>query len=321
MDTISLGVVGTARIALETVIPAMQKCRHLKVSAIASRDAEKASAAAGRLGIPRSYGSYSRLLEDPAIDAVYIPLPNHLHVPWAIRALQAGKHVLCEKPLGLSASEVDQLLEVSRDFPELKVTEAFMYRHHPRWRSTLELIRDDAIGHVHSIVTTFSYHNDDPSNIRNHARMGGGALMDIGCYPVSLSRFLFGREPDRTVGVVQIDPVFKVDRLASGILDFTTGTSLFTCSGRSCRDQHVKIVGERGMIEMDQPFRPSVTEPTRLLVTREDKLQVLDFDPCDQFTIQGDRFALAILEDRPVEVPLEDSLKNMKILDALKKGS
>jgi predicted dehydrogenase len=235
------GVLGVAKIATEKVIPAMQKCQDAEVAAIASRTLEKAQAAARRLGLGKVYGSYEELLADPDIDAIYNPLPNHLHVPWSIKALEAGKHVLCEKPIGLSAADGQTLVEAGRRHPRLKLMEAFMYRHHPQWITARRLVAEGRIGPLCTVQTLFSYFNDNPRDVRNQAAIGGGGLLDIGCYAVSLSRFLFDREPQRVLGIVEFDPQFGTDRLASGMLDFGSGTGTFTCgtpislAGSGCR--------------------------------------------------------------------------------------
>src|SRR5690348_12343890 len=229
MNRVRWGALSTANIGTGKVIPAMQKGKYIEFNAIASRNLEKGKAAAAQLGIPHVYGSYEELLADPNIDAIYNPLPNHLHVPWSIRALEAGKHVLCEKPIALTTAEAQSLADVAARHPKLKVMEAFMYRHHPQWIAARQLIADGGIGSLRVVHSHFSYWNVDPLNIRNMAAIGGGALMDIGCYCVSLSRFLFGSEPQRVLGVVERDPKFETDRITSGTLAFGEGTATFTC--------------------------------------------------------------------------------------------
>ena len=269
MKKIRWGILSTAKIGVTKVIPAMQRGQHTEVVAIASRSADKARDTARRLGIPRFYGSYEALLLDPAIDAVYIPLPNDQHVPWSIRALDAGKHVLCEKPIGLTADEARQLREASRRHPRLKVMEAFMYRHHPQWRKTKELVAGGRIGRLRTINTLFSFYNDDPNNIRHNPAMGGGGLMDLGCYAISLSRWLFDAEPRRVMGWVQYDPQFEVDRLASAILEFgdgpeTCGTATFTCSMQMAPFQQVEILGTEGRIGLARnPVQRAERSPMR----------------------------------------------------------
>ncbi|MCH7751792.1 MAG: Gfo/Idh/MocA family oxidoreductase, partial [Planctomycetes bacterium] len=230
MSKLRFGILSTAKIGTQQVIPAMQAGQFTEVTAIASRDLQRAQAAASELDIPRAYGSYEALLADAEVDAIYNPLPNHLHVPWSIKALQAGKHVLCEKPIGLSADEGQQLVDAGGRHPQLKLMEAFMFRHHPQWKLAQRLVGEGKIGPLRTIQSFFSYFNTDPDDIRNQADIGGGGLMDIGCYNISLSRLIFAAEPKRVLGVVDRDPEMKIDRLTSGILDFGSGKSTFTCS-------------------------------------------------------------------------------------------
>jgi predicted dehydrogenase len=311
------GVLSTAKIGVEKVIPAMQGGRYSRVEAIASRNLSHARKAAAGLGIPRAYGSYEELLADPELDAVYIPLPNHLHLPWALRALQAGKHVLCEKPIGLSAAEAEAMLQASKQAPGLKVMEAFMYRHHPQWQRTRELVREGQIGELRAAGSTFAYYNVDPSNIRNRADVGGGALMDIGCYCISLARWLFDAEPERVVGVMELDPQFQVDRLTTGILEFEGGVSSFTCATQLAYYQRVQIMGTEGRIEIEIPFNPSPDLPTRIWHQRDSGVEEILFEPVNHYTLQGDAFSLAVLEDRPVPTPLSDAVANMKVIEAV----
>jgi predicted dehydrogenase len=239
-------VLSTAKIGIEKVIPAMQQCVLCDIVAIASRKIEKVRAAAIKLGIQNVYGSYQELLNAPEIDAVYIPLPNHLHVSWSIKTLEAGKHVLCEKPLALTSAGARKLLDTAEKYPNQKIMEAFMYRHHPQWQRARQMIDEGKIGELRTIQSFFSYYNADPANIRNIAEVGGGALMDIDCYCVSLSRLIFGAEPRRICGIMEFDPQFKTDRLTSGILDFGRGTSTFTCATQLTPFQCVNIFGTDG---------------------------------------------------------------------------
>src|SRR5690242_4387989 len=220
MQKVRWGILSTANIGTGKVIPAMQQGTYCEVAAIASRNQTHAQATAARLGIPKAYGSYEDLLADPEIDAIYNPLPNHLHVPWSIKVLQAGKHVLCEKPIALTAAEAETLADVARQYPHLKVMEAFMYRFHPQWQRARQLVLEGGIGELRTIQSFFSYYQTDPNNIRNRDDVGGGGMLDIGCYTVSLARFIFGAEPNRVFGAVEYDPELKIDRLASAILDF-----------------------------------------------------------------------------------------------------
>src|SRR5262245_28518410 len=286
MARIRWGGLRTANIGLAKVLPAMQRGALCEVTAIASRDLAAAQAAAARLGIPKAYGSYEALLADPDIDAIYNPLPNHLHVPWSIKALQAGKHVLCEKPIGLSSAQAQQLLDVATEHPALKVMEAFMYRHHPQWRRAKEIVSEGGIGELRTIHSFFSYYNDDPANIRNQADIGGGGLMDIGCYNISLSRFIFGAEPQRILGIVEFDPQLKTDRLASGILDFGRGTATFTCSTQLTPYQRVNIYGTTGRVEIEIPFNAPPDRPTKMWHQHNGNINEIMFDICDQYTLQ-----------------------------------
>jgi predicted dehydrogenase len=321
MDKVRWGVLSTAKIGLVNVIPAMQQGEHCEVVAIASSRIEKAQAAAKKLGLQEAYGSYEELLSAPHIEAVYIPLPNHLHVPWSIKALEAGKHVLCEKPLGLSATETEQLLGAAEKYPKLKIMEAFMYRHHPQWQRARQMVAEGKIGDLRTIQTFFSYHNADPANIRNIAEFGGGGLMDIGCYCISLSRFIFDAEPSRVCGIVEHDPKFKTDRLTSGILDFGRGTSTFTCSTQLAPFQRVNIFGTQGRIDIEIPFNTPPDRPSRIRYQHGNESGEICFDICDQYTIQGDLFSKAIRHDGQVPTPLDDAVANMNVLEALIKSA
>ena len=315
------GVLGVAHIATAKVIPAMQKGRFCSVDAIASREKGKAQGAALALGIPRAYGSYEELLADPKIDAIYNPLPNHLHVPWSLRALEAGKHVLCEKPIALTVAEAEELREAARRSGK-RVQEAFMVRTHPQWLGARELVRSGRIGPLRAVSSFFSYFNEDAANVRNVAAFGGGGLMDIGCYPITVSRFLFEAEPRRVMGLIERDPRFGTDRLASALLDFGSGQAAFTCSTQAAAYQSVQIVGTTGRIGVEIPFNAPNDRPCRLLVDdgRDvfgSGVEVQTFDTCDQYTVQGDRFAQAILDDAPPPVPIDDAVDNMRVIEAV----
>lgn len=315
------GVLSTAKIGVEKVIPAMQRGQLGEVTAIASQSLDKAQAAARKLNIPKAYGSYEALLADRDIDAIYNPLPNHLHVPWSIKAIEAGKHVLCEKPIGLSAAEGRQLVEAAQRHPQLKLMEAFMYRHHPQWQKAKQLTTSGAIGTLRTIHTFFSYHNDNPANIRNMRDIGGGGLMDIGCYPISLSRFLFQAEPKRVFGIVEYDPNFQTDRLVSAILDFGHGTATFSCATQLTPYQQVNIYGTEGRVQIDIPFNAPPDRPCILWHQRGAETTKLTVDICDQYTIQGDLFAAAIRNDTPVPTPIEDAVRNMEVIEAVVQSS
>lgn len=325
MSKVRWGVLSTAKIAVEKVIPAMQQGRYCQIDGIASRSLENAQATAEKLGIPKAYGSYEELLADTEIDAVYNPLPNHLHVEWSIKAIEAGKHVLCEKPIGLTSGEGEQLLEVARAHPNLKVMEAFMYRHHPQWQRAKRLVDEGRIGKLQTIQSFFSYYNRDPDNIRNQSEIGGGSLMDIGCYSISLSRFIFAAEPEQVFGIVEYDPEFQVDRIASGIMDFGRGTSTFTCSTQLTPYQRVNIFGTEGRVEIEIPFNAPPDRPCRMWHQSGDKVEEIVLETCDQYTIQGDLFSQAVLNDTAVPTPLEDAVANMRVIEAViesgKKGN
>ena len=321
MRRVRWGILSTAKIGRLKVIPAMQQSTYCEIAAISSRDPERAEQTAQQLQIPHAYGSYQELLEDKEIDAVYIPLPNHLHVPWALNALAAGKHVLCEKPVGLTAEEGVQLLAASRKYPHLKIMEAFMYRHHPQWVHTIRLVKDGKIGQLRSINAVFSYCNTDAHNIRNQAEIGGGGLMDIGCYCISLSRMLFAKIPERVTGTVEYDDRFRTDQLASGLLDFNEGTATFTCATQLIPFQRVNIFGTKGRIEIEIPFNAPPDKPCRIWFDHNGTTDEVVFDICDQYTIQGDLFSRAILENTPVPVPLEDAVDNMRVIEAVIKGA
>jgi predicted dehydrogenase len=315
------GVLSTAAIGVKKVIPAMQKGEWSEVTAIASRDIHKAEAVAQALGIARAYGSYEELLADPQIEAIYNPLPNQLHVPWSIKAAEAGKHVLCEKPLSLTVSEGRTLLAV-QDRTGLKMGEAFMVRTHPQWLRARELVKSGRIGPLRSMVGFFSYFNVNPANIRNIPECGGGALMDVGCYPITTSRFMFGEEPSRVLGLVERDPVMKVDRLTSAILDFPSGQSTFTCSTQLVPYQRMQFLGTKGRIEIEIPFNAPNDRPCRIFIDDGGELfgsgiTTESFPTCNQYTVQGDLFSKAVRDGGEVPVPLGDAVKNMAVIEAI----
>ncbi|NBB76319.1 MAG: Gfo/Idh/MocA family oxidoreductase [Bacteroidetes bacterium] len=318
MGKVRIGVLSTAKIGRVYVIPAMQKSDNVSVTAIASRNLDRAKETAKKLGIAKAYGSYEELLASPDIDAVYIPLPNHMHVEWSIKSLEAGKHVLCEKPIGMDADDARKLKAASQKYPGLKVMEAFMYRHHPRWKRVVEIVKSDELGEIKSVHSFFSYYNNDPDNYRNSAEMGGGGLMDVGCYSISVARLIFNREPDHVTGYSEYDPEFGVDRLTSGLMSFGSGTSVFTCSTQCYKGQYVKIYGTKGMMELDWPFNPDFSKDTTLTIRVGNDERVETFGPCDHFTQQAEEFAHAILTDSPVRISLDDSIGNMEVIDRVR---
>ena len=325
MHKLNWGVIGAARIATAKVIPAMQRSAICQVAAIASRHAARAAAAAASLGIRKAYGSYEELLADPDIDAVYNPLPNHLHVPWTIRAAESGKHVLCEKPIALTVAEAKRLIAI-RDVTGKQIQEAFMVRAHPQWIRAQQLVREGRIGTLRSMLGYFSYFNDDPANIRNIPEIGGGALMDIGCYLINTSRFIFEREPVRAAGFIEHDPKLQVDRLTSIMLDYDGGHAIGTCSTQLTPYQRIQIFGTKGRIDILIPFNAPPDRPCQMIVDtstdyRGTGAEVIELPVCDQYTIQADLFSRAVLEGRTVDPPLEDAVANMMCIEAVFKSA
>ena len=317
MSDFRWGILGAARIADTLVVPALQQVSGAQVVAVASRDASRSAAFAKRLGIPRALGSYEALLECNDVDAVYIPLPNHLHVPWSVRALESGKHVLCEKPIAMSGAEARHLQDAERAHPTLRVMEGFMYRFHPQWEHVRRLLHDGAIGTLSLVEAFFSYHNDDASNIRNRLETGGGALMDVGCYGISVARWLFGAEPTRVMGTMERDTRFGTDRLTTGTLEFEEGVATFACATQLAPAQRVHVIGSQGRIEVDLPFngpldRPRCVRHIRLGMTHEHVAE-----SANQFVRMGERFTHAARHLTPVPTPLADAVANMDVIDAV----
>ncbi len=315
------GVLSTAAIGIRKVLPAMQQGQYTTVTGIASRDLGKAQAAATALGIPKAYGSYEELLADPEIDAIYNPLPNQLHVPWTIKAAEAGKHVLCEKPLSLTVAEAENLFAV-RARTGVQIGEAFMIRSHPQWVRLRELLHQGRIGQLRAVGGFFSYYNTDSANIRNQPECGGGALLDIGCYLIHASRFGFAEEPTRVVASIDRDPQMQIDRLTSALLEFPSGQAIFTCSTQMVAYQRVQFLGTRGRIEIEIPFNAPPDRPTRIFIDATGDLTgsgitTETFPVCDQYTLQGDAFSRAVLEDGTAPVPLEEAILNMGVIEAV----
>jgi predicted dehydrogenase len=315
------GVLSTAGIGMKKVLPAMQKGDWVELSAIASRDLSKAEEAARTLGVAKAYGSYEELLADPQIEAIYNPLPNQLHVPWCIKAAEAGKHVLCEKPISMTVAEAKGLLAV-QERTGVIIGEAFMVRTHPQWLRARELVTSGRIGSLRSIQGFFSYFNTDPKNIRNIPECGGGALMDIGCYPINTSRLLFGEEPLRVASLLEKDPTFQTDRLTSALLEFPSGHATFTCSTQLVPYQRMQLLGTKGRIEIEIPFNAPNDRPCKILIDDGRDLSgggisVETFPTCDQYTIQGDVFSKAVREGTQVPIPLTDAIKNMAVIEAI----
>ena len=318
------GVLSTAKIGWEKVIPAMQKSAWCDMQAIASRNLASAQSWAGKLRIPKAYCSYEALLADPEIEAIYNPLPNDMHVEWTLAAARAGKHVLCEKPFAMTAKEAEALREVAGSGPgQVHIMEAFMVRFHPQWLRARELVRSGALGDLQSVQVFFSYTNQDGSNIRNKPENGGGALYDIGCYAVVAGRFLFGAEPLRVMSLVERDPQFNTDRLSSALLDFGQGRRLdFTVSTQSTPYQRVQAVGTKARLEIEIPFNAPPGTETRIFIDDGKviggRAAVVETLPaCDQYTLQGDAFSRGVRGEIPLPYGLDDALCNMRVLDAL----
>jgi len=315
------GVLSTANIGLKKVLPAMQRSEHTTVVAIASRNLAKAREAASALDIPTAYGSYEELLADPNVDAIYNPLPNQFHVPWTIKAAEAGKHVLCEKPISLTVAEAKTLIAV-RERTGVKICEAFMIRSFHQWLRLRELLDEGRVGELRAVTGVFSYFNADPANIRNQVDCGGGGVYDIGCYLIHASRYAFRQEPKRVVASLDLDPELHTDRMASGLLEFSGGTSIFTCSTQLIPYQRIHFLGTKGRIELEVPFNAPPDRPTRLFIDSTGDLTgsgitTETFPATDQYTMQGDAFAKAVREGTEVPVTLEDSIGNMAVIEAV----
>jgi predicted dehydrogenase len=320
------GILSTANIGVSKVIPAIQKASNCEVVAIASRSLKNATEVAHKLGIQKAYGSYEELLNDKNIDVIYNPLPNNLHVLYTIQACKAGKHVLCEKPIALTARDAYYLKSKLFNSPQFYIMEAFMYKFHPQWIKAKQLVDEGAIGEVKIVHSFFSYFNTDPVNIRNQVKIGGGALMDIGCYCISFPRYIFGQEPVRAISYVDRDVEMKIDRVTSGMLDFGKGLSAsFTCSTQLSPFQRTQIIGTKGRIEIEIPVNAPNDRETRIFLFTEGKSEEFVFPVCDQYTLQAEQFSAAILDNQPIPVSLNDAILNMDVIDALfeseKKGA
>ena len=316
------GILSCANIGVKRVIPAILTGERGAIAAIASRDARRAADTAARFNIARSYGSYEALLADPEVEAIYNPLPNHLHVEWTVKALEAGKHVLCEKPIALNADEAQAIL-AARDRSGKRVIEAFMVRFHPQWQRIRALVQADRIGAVGAIQSAFLFTVLDPKNVRNQVDIGGGALYDVGCYPIVTARYVYGVEPERVVALIDRDPGLRVDRLSSGIVAFPGGRQLvFSSALQLAAYQRVVILGSRGRIEVPVPFTPMKDHACRILIDSGQTLDgssavFEDFAPVDQYALQCDAAAAAFRNETAQEFPIEDAIANMRVIDAL----
>lgn len=321
MKAVKWGIISTADIALKHVVPAMMDSPMCDIVAIASRDGHRARMVADKLGIPKAYGSYAELFSDPDIEAVYNPLPNHLHVPVTIAALQAGKHVLCEKPIALNCEDLKSLLAAQEQSGKL-VGEAFMVRHHPQWKHARELVKCGALGHIHAMQFAFGYFNDDPHNIRNQVGVGGGALYDIGVYPIVTARYLLDSEPRRVLSTMDVDARFGTDRVVSAILEFDACQVSFLCSTQIANYQRAQIFGADKRLEIEIPFNAPNDRPTRIFIDDGRALGDLSahetvFETTDQYRLQGEDFSQCVRGLSHLEFSLADSLKNMAVIDAL----
>jgi predicted dehydrogenase len=321
MTALRWGVLGAAGIARKAFIPAIKKSEGNKISAIASRDMEKAELFCSDLQLECSiFDSYEKLILSDDIDAIYNPTPNHLHLELTQQAVRAGKHVLCEKPIGLNQKQARSLLEFCHEYPSIKVMEAFMYRFHPQWLKVKQLIKEGLIGELKHVHTHFCYFNDDPNNVRNQNSIGGGALLDIGCYAVSVARWLFEGLPDKVFASIERDPNFLTDVHTRGLMEFNSGSASFYCSTLSSTGQSVEISGQKGKIIVPLPFNPNPAQETEIHLYTSAELKTFRFDPADQYLAQLQAFENCVKNDVPVPTPLDDALHNMIVIDALFKS-
>lgn len=321
MATVRWGILSSSNFAVEHIIPALKQCQGLELSAVSSRNRETADALAAKFGIARAYGSYQELVDDPEIEVVYNPLTNDLHVPWSIRALEAGKHVLCEKPLAMNAAEAEQLI-AARDATGLLAQEAFVIRHHPQWRRVRELVREGRIGTLKGVQGWLSYRLEDRDSYRNKPEMGGGGLLDIGVYPMVTARYIFEDEPSRVFAAIRRNKETGVDCLVSAILDFPAGQAGFTCATELAVQQHMAFFGSHGRIELSDPFAQAPDRKAQILIGGDRGIwdpaveEYESFEPLNMYINQAEEFSAAVRGGK-LEFPLEDGLANMRVLDAL----
>ncbi len=316
MGKVRWGILSTAKIARESLIPAIKGTKNAELVAIASRDKNVAKQVAEEFNIPLAFGSYDELLVSKDIDAIYNPLPNHLHVPWSVKAIESQKHVLCEKPLGLNSEDVKRLVDEAKLHPDLVVMEAFMYRFHPQWQQVKELVDQGTLGNIRHIQACFSFFNRDVANVRNQPGIGGGGLMDIGCYCISVARYVFGSEPLRVLGKLFIDPEFGVDVHGSGQMEFASGMATFNCSTQSAPSQLVHIIGEKGSILLETPFYHSPQHPCEIVLYQPNGRQVISVGHHNHFIKEIELFSQAVLDGAVAPTPLSDAIKNMKVIDS-----
>lgn len=320
MNPIRWGVLSTSSFAEEKFLPGLQKSPLIEVAAVASRNLERAGDFARRNQIPVAYGSYEDLLADPTIEVIYNPLPNDLHVAWTLRAADAGKHVMCEKPMGMTAAELDALLPYAS---KVHIAEAFMVRFHPQWTETRDLVRSGSLGRISHMHVAFGYNNTDAANIRNIVSSGGGSLYDIGCYAVVAARWFLEAEPVRVAAVCDVDPVFGTDRLTSALMDFGGGrTCTFAVSTQSVNHQRVHVFGTAGRLEITIPFNQPLDDEVTYLTHDGASVDGLDATRHvvavnDQYTSQGEAFSRRVRNEEPTDGPLRDAMANMAIIDAI----
>jgi xylose dehydrogenase (NAD/NADP) len=314
-----IGVMGTADIAVRAVIPALKKSKKVEVRGIASRQLEKARGCAKKFGIPLFYGSYKELLESTDIDAVYIPLPNKLHFEWTKQALLKGKHVICEKPLALTSQEVVQMIRISHEKKRL-LMEAFMYRFHPRHEEVFKLIREGIIGEVRAIESAFSYVLDNPDSYLMRRELGGGALYDVGCYCINVSRMVTGAEPVEVYGTINPSKT-NVDLTFSGIIRFPRGViSQFHVSMDEEPRYYYRVIGDKGLIEVPWAF-VSFGKTTHIILQKNEKQDTITFKGVDEYRLEFEHFTDAVLEEEPLRYNMEDSLRNTYVIEALLKSA
>lgn len=315
------GVISTAKIGAQQVLPAIQQSKRARVTAVASRDSKKAAKLAKSLGAPLSFGSYEELLASDDIDAVYIPLPTSHHVEWTLKAAAAGKHVLCEKPISLKATDIKKLIK-ARDKHDVVVSEAFMVTYHPQWLKVKELIKGGKIGKLRHVQGAFAYYNTDANNMRNRPELGGGALPDIGVYPTVATRFVTDLEPKRVQANVTFDSTFKTDSYSSIKAEFDSFELSFYVSTQMALRQNMVFHGTKGFIEINAPFNSNIYEGSTVQLHNDDhsETKTFNFLNINQYTLQADAFAQAVKSKKGKKngvFSLEDSLLNQRMIDAV----
>ncbi|MFO8001862.1 MAG: Gfo/Idh/MocA family oxidoreductase [Marinilabilia sp.] len=320
MKKLKIGILGTSNHYMKRIVLPLKETQYCESYAIGSRDIEKAAGLAREFDLPLWYGSYEAVLKDGDVDMIYIPLPNHMHKEWVDRSLEEGKPVLCEKPLGMNTQEAMEMVDKSRE-TNVPLMEGFMYMFHPMWQHARDIVRTGQIGGIQYIHTSFSYNNPSPQNIRNIPEYGGGALMDIGCYAISVPRFIMGAEPERVMSFISHHPEFGTDMHTSGILDFGGPRATFAVSTASQPFQRVDIVGSSGSITVHVPFNTYVDVPAVITVTDGIGTRDIKFPVCNAYGLMFDSFARAVEEQGPLPVSLKDAVDNMKVIDAVRQSA